>query len=469
MIVCSRIKDYEALSQRLTVQRAIYLRSLLPAQVDDYLNRLNAKLAGLRQLLLNDAIWQELARSPLILNIMVLAYEGIDPQNFPEHSIETHRQQLFNTYIERMLKRRGVETHYSNAQTIRWLSWLAQQLVRSSQTIFLIEWIDRSWLQNRQQRWMYILLSPLLVSLILGSIIAFSVRFKPNWFDIGLTFWAIYSLTIGLFAWVVIHVEQLPHYALKPHLQKIVTSLWTGLAAGVLLGFVAGIDHPPTGWIIGVSLGTIIGLLDWMMNGIIGLTYLKPVEALRWSWPSIGRSLIFHVVASSILGLLFGAFRVFDINFTHWLIISLFSGLPMGLFMGLRADAEIETHRIPNQGILHSARTAGTVTLILVLITSILMSYIEVVPDIVSSWGTLYGLFVGFLMGGAACVVHICLRIVFYCHGYIPWNYAHFLDYAVDRVFLQKVGGGYIFIHRLLMEHFAAMPVKEKDEGRSLP
>jgi len=28
------------------------------------------------------------------------------------------------------------------------------------------------------------------------------------------------------------------------------------------------------------------------------------------------------------------------------------------------------------------------------------------------------------------------------------------LDYAADRIFLQKVGGGYIFIHRMLMEYF---------------
>jgi hypothetical protein len=31
------------------------------------------------------------------------------------------------------------------------------------------------------------------------------------------------------------------------------------------------------------------------------------------------------------------------------------------------------------------------------------------------------------------------------------------LDWASDKVLLQKVGGGYIFIHRLLMEHFAQL------------
>jgi hypothetical protein len=78
------------------------------------------------------------------------------------------------------------------------------------------------------------------------------------------------------------------------------------------------------------------------------------------------------------------------------------------------------------------------------------------------NWGVFWGLYVGLLMGGVACIVHISLRTVFYFHSYIPWNYARFLDYAVERIFLQKVGGGYIFIHRLLMEHFAAMQFEER-------
>ena len=48
-----------------------------------------------------------------------------------------------------------------------------------------------------------------------------------------------------------------------------------------------------------------------------------------------------------------------------------------------------------------------------------------------------------------------------------PLNYAHFLDYATKLIFLRKVGGGYIFIHRMLLEHFAAMS-KNKD-GTEVP
>ncbi len=42
----------------------------------------------------------------------------------------------------------------------------------------------------------------------------------------------------------------------------------------------------------------------------------------------------------------------------------------------------------------------------------------------------------------------------------MPWRYARFLDYAAERLFLRKVGGGYIFVHRLLLEYFASLPAK---------
>jgi len=42
----------------------------------------------------------------------------------------------------------------------------------------------------------------------------------------------------------------------------------------------------------------------------------------------------------------------------------------------------------------------------------------------------------------------------------VTGDYAQFLDYASDRIFLQKVGGGYVFIHRLILEHFAQIELK---------
>ena len=76
------------------------------------------------------------------------------------------------------------------------------------------------------------------------------------------------------------------------------------------------------------------------------------------------------------------------------------------------------------------------------------------------SQGLIFGLIALIWGGGKACIQHFTLRLILYRDGYIPWNYSRFLDYAAERIFLQKVGGGYIFIHRLLLKHFAQMAVE---------
>ena len=60
------------------------------------------------------------------------------------------------------------------------------------------------------------------------------------------------------------------------------------------------------------------------------------------------------------------------------------------------------------------------------------------------------------LVPGAACVQHVVLRFVLWCRGVAPWRYARFLDYATERMLLQRIGGRYRFIHNLLRDHFAA-------------
>ncbi len=63
----------------------------------------------------------------------------------------------------------------------------------------------------------------------------------------------------------------------------------------------------------------------------------------------------------------------------------------------------------------------------------------------------------GFYFGGAAYIKHIVLRLILSLKGDIPWNLAHFLDYAAERALLRKIGGGYIFIHWTLLEYFSLL------------
>lgn len=73
------------------------------------------------------------------------------------------------------------------------------------------------------------------------------------------------------------------------------------------------------------------------------------------------------------------------------------------------------------------------------------------------SSGILFGMHLGLLYPGLAVIQHIVLRGILRKSGSIPWNYAHFLNYAADRGFIQPVGGRYRFIHDLLQEHFAQL------------
>jgi hypothetical protein len=65
----------------------------------------------------------------------------------------------------------------------------------------------------------------------------------------------------------------------------------------------------------------------------------------------------------------------------------------------------------------------------------------------------------GFLLfGGMAVLRHFLLRFLLALRRRAPLDYAGFLDFAAAELgFLQKVGGGYVFLHRYLLEHFAAM------------
>lgn len=470
MVVCSRIKDYEALSTRLNFQSAVYLRSLTPEQIHHYLNSLSTDLTGLRTLLEQDPALQELARSPLLLNIMVLAYQGVTAGSLPRsNTLEECRKQLFDRYIDRMLQRRGAGRPYSSTQTVHWLTWLAQQLIHSSQTIFLIERLDRNWLQPPWQIWSYILLSSTIVSVFFAWLVVLSSGFKQ-----GLTSWLavflIYSASNSLMAWLMISLERRPSTPSTLRLQRGVNSLSTGLLTGVLFGFVAGVrTRLEVGLIAGGISGLIVALLDWFLGGDISLSYLVPIESLRWSWRNVRKYLLFGIVGSAPFGLLLGAVGILGTNPLHGMVLAMIGGTIMGILNGLRAGSEIETQVVPNQAVWRSARTSVIVAISIslgILVGVKLLSQFFVAPF---SFGLFFALFVGLLMGGTACIVHLSLRLVFYGSGVMPWNYARFLDYAVDRILLQKVGGGYIFIHRLLMEHFAAMqPEKNLPEFATL-
>ena len=279
-----------------------------------------------------------------------------------------------------------------------------------------------------------------------------------------------------------------------------------GLLVGLIYGLSSGLSIMLSGRL---SFGLVFGLLIGLSAGLIGILLsvilvgrdrtIQPTEIIVWSWRSLMQSLIKvrQVRNTLLVGLIVGLSLVLSswVNarlsyllslglsylLSSWLSLGLGLGLSywllLGLFNGLSSDTLDERRRItPNQGIRRSARNS-----ILVGLISGLVSFpIVILCVVLSVWlisglrgglrvwlsvclslglivGLAGGLLAGLLNGGLACTQHGVLRWLLWRSGFIPRNYVRFLDFAAERILLRKVGGGYIFIHRLLLDYFATL------------
>ncbi|MEO0936411.1 MAG: NACHT domain-containing protein, partial [Cyanobacteria bacterium J06641_2] len=150
-------KDYEALTERLQLSSAICIKPMSPEKVYEFLDEAGNSLAGLKKLLQRDTELETFARTPLILNIMSVTYQGWSEEElFQEfRSSENRYQNLFDAYIQRMLARRGASEKYPKEKVKRWLTWLAKRMVNESQTVFLIEKMQPTWLKNQTETIIY--------------------------------------------------------------------------------------------------------------------------------------------------------------------------------------------------------------------------------------------------------------------------------------------------------------------------
>jgi len=134
LAVCCRIRDYQALTEKLTLRSAICIQPLTNEQVNTYFAQIGERLNALRTGLQHDTELQALATSPLLLSIMSLAYQDCAIKDLIQvGSVRDYHKHLFNTYINRMINRRGNTQQYSRQQTQRWLIWLAQRMHNTNQ------------------------------------------------------------------------------------------------------------------------------------------------------------------------------------------------------------------------------------------------------------------------------------------------------------------------------------------------
>ena len=398
VVVCSRIADYEVLATKLHLHSAVLLQPLTLEEVHGYLQDAGAELQAVRTTMEQDSTLREMVQTPLLLSVMILAYYSLAVEELGSlDSREARRKHLLDAYTQRMFERRGADQPYQPEQTINWLAWLARKMSEHSQTIFFIEGLQPDWLPSRT-RWRARLFAPLIAGLMGGL---------AGGLTVGLVLWPDSIEPVERFEWSW-------KRAGGGLVGGLALGLLGGLAFGLLGGLVTGLNSAvlTLGLMLGLQLalaaGPVVGLLSGVTYGRIHAK-TDPNQGIRQS------------AKNSILG-----------GLVAGLVLALAIGLIGGLIGGLvgRVYGELEYGLISG--------------LVLGLLGGLVV-------------GMFAGLLVGlFGAGGMPVIRHLALRYLLWRGGHVPWRYSRFLDYASERIFLRKVGGGYIFVHRLFQKYFAS-------------
>jgi DNA polymerase III delta prime subunit len=336
---------------------------------------------------------EDLLRWELLNTPLMLAVVILTYKDRPAAELRQTRgvQALWDAYIERMFARRGTDTRWLLERVMHVLKWLAWQMRQHQQTVYYIEGMQPTWLSTARHR---------------------------NY------------LTSGY----------------------VVRALPFGLAFGLIAGLAFG---PIAGLAFGLIAGLIVGLIRWRSGDV---SRIEVIEKLHWSLSHenlhfglvlalvtgmvtfLAGSLIFGPTGGWALGLAGGA--------TAWLVFMLTAGL---------MTTKLAVKAVPNQGIRGSARSSLLGWLVFGLVAG---------PFGVLFGGLIGGLTLGLVAGiisamdygGRAVIQHYILRYLLARNGLLPFrdrDLVALLDYAADRILLRRVGGGWIFIHRLLLDHLA--------------
>lgn len=484
--------------------------------MDEYFGRAGSKLAVLRSVWTDDPALQTLATSPFMLDIMSRAYADASPDTLASPRLDTteaRRKHLFDTYVNRMFGHRPAASHrYTKEQTLHWLSWLARKMLQHSQSEFLIEKLQPSWLSSRSQLFLYTLCSRLLVMspgliMILAPISWLVPVTTPSGPDpeqlvhgVGI---------IMAIAMLLVIITDAVQFLLSPKARELrrPAPLWKKIAWIVVFTLLVTLATWSVtsetmmlqGGLVGSALaaGVLLGLVFVRRSCVLSTKRdIYMVDALTWSGTGalkggIGGLAFTFGLPAFIVAVVFyqqGVFANLELMLspqvwprvrpvllnglvtllTIWTPLALL-GIEYGVVLGGLRVKTLETGATPNRGIKscigNAIRVSMATTIIAILVTLTALWYepalLRVVP---AFWGVT--IFFAIWYGLQDAGYHGTLRALLACSGKAPWRFARFLDHATKLIFLKRVGGGYIFIHRMLLEHFAAITYEAKASGR---
>jgi eukaryotic-like serine/threonine-protein kinase len=523
LVVSSRSGDYEVIATRLQLHGAVFLKALSRQQVEEYFQRQDIHLDAVRQVWESSVGLQELINSPLMLSVMTIAFQNSAKE---ELSTSFSPKFLFDTYIDRMFERiarNKKSDFYPRNQSIKWLGFLASQMMKNGQTLFLGETIDQSWLQKKNQRKIYYTITRVILGIwggifswILGGLILGTIFLISHFLSLeslfDLQFYLVLILFLG-FPMLFIPGFFSGFISFKRRYKVTTRFYWdwnrvkNGFTGGFIYGFLAGMIsqfgfitcliffNTLVGGDIGIVIGVVLFLAILLFGGFIkwpiGKLGFKKIElAIEPKDRNSRQKIVAWLIGGLIAGFIFLALLV---RFSKlegsaeltllgclpsWIISGLCGGFLVGLGLGFYSGLQtpkVASDNFPGEFIRSALLSTASASIILfvgleAIITLGLVIFVGLLSTKVDSSGiialqffslgfaSMYGLsYANSDYGGCFLVSYFTLRFLLYRSKFLPKYLFKFLEYSTQHLFLRRVGGGYIFVHRMLMEHFAAI------------
>lgn len=505
LVVCCRSREYAELPVRLRLGAAVRVLPLEPAQVDAYLDAAGPALAGLRDALAANEELSRLAESPLMLSIMTLAFRGLaaDALGFDERATrEELREEIFGRFVDRMFTlRERPDDGFSRGRVEAGLRWLASGMMARG-SMFAVELLQPEWLTSRQ------LLPYAIASRVGGATV------------VTLAIGAVAYL--GCLALVLAGGATASQRAALTGARAagstLAAALGMGLAAGLLyaafglytLRRSTGTRREPGmaeelglffGYLALSGLGALlITDIGWLGFGF-SLRELSPVVAfitiwfsalalplvfarkggrgsldrdislagtLAWRWKTAVELALVSTLSGGVVVTLAPWFGTTRPAAGAMFLIVTFTLMMYGSWRQEVPPVDRWRQGEGNSALRNSWKIFAAAGVACVLALFPLLAF--VVGMGLSPWSSfMLAVLVAivlftpalFWFGGIDLLLHAALRMVLAFTGTMPLRLRRFLDYALHLGFLQRVGGGYIFFHRLLLEHFAARPAPD--------
>jgi DNA polymerase III delta prime subunit len=300
----------------------------------------------------------------------------------------------YEPYVQDALRRAG--SHERDA-LVRQLAWLAGTMRRQNTSDLWLERLNFGWLERPWERRAGYLAGVLLVAFVSISLNLAQLAFTEFRRDSALVFGV--GVWLSSFAYT------------RGRLTPIETLRWSGRRALRLL---------PVTTVCAMLIGLVEALRGNFMSNIVGagftgailagLLALEPSERAVKVRPNAGVS---QSLANSLL-------------------VSFGAGIPVGLAFSMVIQPYIlrplsVTHKFSGEGRLTVGVAVGTF-----VFTAMFLIY-----------------------GGFVVVMHYVLRLWLAWRTPLPLGIVSLLDRAVDLGLMRRVGGGYVFLHRTLLDYFA--------------